>query len=165
MYREYADRHQTAPISANFRPKAKKFQLLNHLSIYFLMGKNPSHANVPLTGSLSPMAFLMNKSNFFRTVLQNTQKLTNYIIVVLLCAICRMRNEIAMWIPRHRCADFVVVCNTRGFNSENCTRQGNIMHPPFLSFCDIEVLSNSYLVRFCKTSFSLTIAHVRRLIH
>jgi len=37
VYREYADGHNTEPISANFRPKKNKIP--NHLSIHYRMGK------------------------------------------------------------------------------------------------------------------------------
>ncbi len=36
---EYADGHNTEPISATFRPKQKKFQILNHLCRHDGMGK------------------------------------------------------------------------------------------------------------------------------
>jgi hypothetical protein len=35
-------------LSANFRQKQKKFQILNHLCRHDGMGKKPSHATVPL---------------------------------------------------------------------------------------------------------------------
>jgi hypothetical protein len=40
-YGEYADRHKTKPISANFRPKPKKIQILNNHSIHDRIGKKP----------------------------------------------------------------------------------------------------------------------------
>jgi hypothetical protein len=48
VYEEYADRHKIEPISANFRLKLKKIQILNPHSIHVRIGKNPSHATVPL---------------------------------------------------------------------------------------------------------------------
>jgi hypothetical protein len=48
MHGEYADGHKTEPISANFRPKPKKIQILNHLCRHDGMGKKTSHATVPL---------------------------------------------------------------------------------------------------------------------
>jgi hypothetical protein len=47
VYGEYADRHKIEPISANFRPKPKQFQILNLYSIHVRIGKKPSHATVP----------------------------------------------------------------------------------------------------------------------
>ncbi len=44
VYGEYADRHKTESISANFWLKPKKFQIL----IHDRMGKKPSPATVPL---------------------------------------------------------------------------------------------------------------------
>ncbi len=46
-YGEYADRHKTEPFSANFRPRPKKFQILNHHSIE--EAKNTSNATVPFS--------------------------------------------------------------------------------------------------------------------
>jgi hypothetical protein len=48
VYREYADRHKTEPISANIRPKPKKIQILSHHSIQDIIANKPSHATVPL---------------------------------------------------------------------------------------------------------------------
>ncbi len=39
VYGKYADRHKTEPISANFRPKSKIFQNLNHHFIHDRMRK------------------------------------------------------------------------------------------------------------------------------
>jgi hypothetical protein len=47
VYGEYADRHKIEPIPANFRPKPKKFQILNPQSIHVRIGKKPSRATVP----------------------------------------------------------------------------------------------------------------------
>jgi hypothetical protein len=42
VYREYADGHNTEPISANFWPKnPPKIQMLNYLCIHYRMGKIP----------------------------------------------------------------------------------------------------------------------------
>jgi hypothetical protein len=50
---EYADRHKTELISANFRPKPKKFQILNHHSIHDRIGKKPISRYCPFTWVLS----------------------------------------------------------------------------------------------------------------
>ncbi len=39
VYGEYADRRETEPIPAKFRPKPKTFQILNHYSIHDRIGK------------------------------------------------------------------------------------------------------------------------------
>jgi len=51
-YGKYADRHKTEPIPANFRPKPKKFQILNHHSIHYRIGKKPISRYCPLKGLL-----------------------------------------------------------------------------------------------------------------
>jgi hypothetical protein len=49
VYGEYADRHKIEPISANFRPKPKKIQILNPYYIQDRIGKKTiSRYTVPL---------------------------------------------------------------------------------------------------------------------
>jgi hypothetical protein len=40
---EYAERHKTEPISANFRSKPKKIQILNHHSKHDNMNRQKTH--------------------------------------------------------------------------------------------------------------------------
>ncbi len=51
VYREYADRHKTEPISANIRPKPKKIQILNHHSIHDRIGKQTISRYCPFNQS------------------------------------------------------------------------------------------------------------------
>jgi hypothetical protein len=48
VYREFAIRHKNELITANFRPKPKKFLLQNPLTEHDRMGKKTSHAIVSL---------------------------------------------------------------------------------------------------------------------
>jgi hypothetical protein len=40
VYGEYANRHTTEPISANFRPKPKKFQILMEKGLILIIFRN-----------------------------------------------------------------------------------------------------------------------------
>ncbi len=70
---EYTDRHKTGPNQANFRPKPNKFQIRNHLSIHDRMGKQTSHATVPLnilfTNLNSSLLYFMVNSKLLQTAL------------------------------------------------------------------------------------------------